>query len=164
MIHTLTYIKNSKQLLLFVNNLIIQQRFQMKRTIKRLYMNIINLPEQELSTIQLRILQLLLIYTIKLKIYGTGYLVSYESATNSVWFQFGQSHQLVYFVPKNIDLTVAIVGKKQKILCLRSSSKSILVRICMAIKQIQKSDRYHGKGVRFIRERIKLRIGKKKFN
>lgn len=156
----ISYIRNNRQLLLFLDKIIIAQRPLILARLKILYAKIFTNYQKQLYFSPVR----LQIYTLKLKIYGTGYAIKFDQVTNTISFQFGQSHSFEQKIPRNFDFQASILGKKQRILCLRSSCKQLLLAFCATLKKINCIDKYHGKGLRFSKETIKLRIGKKKFS
>lgn len=85
-----------------------------------------------------------------------------EAAIASVFMCAETSH--VFFLDFPVPLvTVAVAGRKKKILIITSHNLSLLQRVAFQICKLRKPDPYKGKGVRFFYQKFSLKTGKKKF-
>lgn len=91
----------------------------------------------------------------RLQLVGTGYRV--KSQGSDLVFEIGFSHPVIFRKRENI--TFVIEGNNKII--VRGVDKQKVGETAMKIKQIKKPDIYKGKGIRYERERLKLKPGKK---
>lgn len=91
----------------------------------------------------------------KLQVVGTGYKVSLKG--EDLQFEIGYSHPVIFKKIKGITYTV---DGQQKI-TISGINKQQVGEIAHKIKTIRKPDPYKGKGIRYAKEFIKLKPGKK---
>ena len=94
----------------------------------------------------------------RLKLNGIGYkclIISKESTV--LHFKLGYSHSVYFKLPK--DVTAKLT--KNNILFLFSNSLEKLFTISEAIKNCKIPDPYKGKGIMYVNDKIKLKVGKK---
>jgi large subunit ribosomal protein L6 len=89
----------------------------------------------------------------ELEINGVGYRA--EVAGSSVTFALGYSHPIVFKLPKSIT---AKVDKNR--LMLESPDKDELGQICAKLRELRPPEPYKGKGVKYVEEFIKRKVGK----
>jgi large subunit ribosomal protein L6 len=89
----------------------------------------------------------------ELEINGVGYRA--EVAGGAVTFALGYSHPIVYKLPKSV---VAKVEKNR--LTLESPDKDELGQVAAKMRELRPPEPYKGKGVKYIEEVIKRKVGK----
>jgi len=99
-------------------------------------------------------------FKIKLIVFGSGYFFSQLDA-KIIQLVIGFSHSFVYIAPDK--LTIKVLGRKQRLLTLQSYDFDLLIATAQLLKKLKTPDIYRGKGIRFLKEKIKLKKGKKKF-
>lgn len=94
----------------------------------------------------------------RLKLKGIGYKCVIISKVSTVLhFKLGYSHSVYFKLPK--DVTAKLT--KNNILFLFSNSFEKLCTISEAIKNCKTPDPYKGKGIMYVDDKIKLKVGKK---
>lgn len=89
----------------------------------------------------------------KLEINGVGYRVAQQA--DSLKFNLGFSHEVVYKVPAGITITV-----EQNIITVSGTSKQQVGQVAAEIRALKKPEPYKGKGIKYIEERIIRKSGK----
>ena len=97
-------------------------------------------------------------FTRELEIHGTGYRCEERKIGGKLWLQFalGFSHPILFEVPDGI--TVAV--NKQNKITLQSADKGLLGQIAANIRDFRKPEPYKGKGIRYLGEHIRRKVGK----
>ena len=85
---------------------------------------------------------------------GTGYKV--ESKGQSLFFSLGYSQPLEFALPKGISAQV----EKAVRLELKGADKEQLGQTAANIRQLRPPDAYKGKGVRYLGEVLRRKVGK----
>ncbi len=88
-----------------------------------------------------------------LEINGVGYRVSMKS--NVLTFALGYSHPIVYKLPDGVSAS----ADKSKIV-LSSIDKELLGSTAAVIRGFRKPEPYKGKGIKYVEERIRRKVGK----
>jgi ribosomal protein L6P/L9E len=101
-------------------------------------------------------------FTLFFKLHGTGYTICLDTNLQQLHFQYGFSHLVCYTIPATC--LISIIGKKQRILRISSQNQQILKKFSAQLRFSTKRDPYHGKGLLYVREKVKLKTGKKKFS
>jgi large subunit ribosomal protein L6 len=94
-----------------------------------------------------------------LEIIGTGYKCVFDKESRILTFSLGYSHLIKFKLHEDIDCSII---KKDKVLRFRSSNFSQLYNALFIIKAFRKINIFKGKGIKFKKEFIKLKVGKKK--
>jgi large subunit ribosomal protein L6 len=89
----------------------------------------------------------------ELEINGVGYRA--EVSGDTVTFALGYSHPIVFKLPKSIS---AKVDKNR--LMLTSADKDELGQISAKLRELRPPEPYKGKGVKYVEEVIKKKVGK----
>ena len=89
----------------------------------------------------------------ELEINGVGYRA--EVSGDSITFALGYSHPIVFKLPKSITAKV-----EKNRLTLVSSDKDELGQISAKIRELRPPEPYKGKGVKYLEEVIKKKVGK----
>jgi large subunit ribosomal protein L6 len=89
----------------------------------------------------------------ELEINGVGYRA--EVSGDSITFALGYSHPIVFKLPKSITAKV-----EKNRLTLVSADKDELGQISAKIRELRPPEPYKGKGVKYVEEVIKKKVGK----
>jgi large subunit ribosomal protein L6 len=88
-----------------------------------------------------------------LEIVGVGYRVSLKS--NVLTFAVGYSHPIDFKLPEGVSASV----EKTKV-TLSGIDKELLGATAAKIRSFRKPEPYKGKGIKYIEERVKRKVGK----
>ncbi len=92
----------------------------------------------------------------KLEIVGVGYRA--ERQENALKLTLGYSHPILYAIPSGIDVTVEkLVG-----LVVRGIDKQLVGAVAAKIRSFKSPEPYKGKGIRYVGERVRHKVGKTK--
>jgi large subunit ribosomal protein L6 len=92
----------------------------------------------------------------KLEIVGVGYRA--ERQENALKLTLGYSHPILYPIPSGIDVTVEkLVG-----LVVRGIDKQLVGAVAAKIRSFKSPEPYKGKGIRYVGERVRHKVGKTK--
>jgi hypothetical protein len=105
-------------------------------------------------------MQFALTYRIRLKLVGNGYYLQLISDQTLLLFS-GQSHLNSVHIPR--DVTLHIIGRKKRILVLSSRSRQLLQNFVAFLVQLAYPDVYRLKGLRYLKQTLTKKEGKKKF-
>lgn len=89
-----------------------------------------------------------------LEIQGVGYRAALEGG--KVVLQIGYSHPIEFDTPKGIEFEV----EKQKIIKIKSIDKQLVGETAAKIRSLRKPEPYKGKGIRYIDEVVRRKVGK----
>lgn len=89
-----------------------------------------------------------------LEIRGVGYRAAIEG--NKMIIQVGYSHPIKIDPPKGIEFEV----EKQKIIKIRGINKKLVGETAAKIRVLRKPEPYKGKGIRYIDEVVRRKVGK----
>ena len=95
-------------------------------------------------------------FTKILELNGTGYRASVEGS--KLKLQLGYSHDINYEIPKKVKIECP----KQNIIKITSINKEILGEVAAIIRSYRKPEPYKGKGIKYEKEFIFRKEGKKK--
>jgi len=90
----------------------------------------------------------------ELDIVGLGYRA--ESKGRSVVFYLGYSHPIEFTLPEGIQVTV----DKQTRLVVSGADKQAVGQVAAEIRGLRPPDPYKQKGIRYVGERLKKKVGK----
>lgn len=96
-------------------------------------------------------------YTIKLNIIGVGYKVFLEK--NILSFKLGFSHNVLYNIPN--DIIIKILSPKALTLLVMGKDLQKVNQVASEIKGLKPIEPYKGKGIKYFKDIIKLKQGKK---
>jgi len=94
---------------------------------------------------------------IKLKLVGVGYKVSVMNDSNLLHFKLGYSHSIYFKLPLHLKVEV-IKGNR---VFISGSSLEKSSSFAAFIRSYKLPEPYKGKGILYVNENIKLKIGKK---
>jgi len=92
-------------------------------------------------------------WTRELEINGVGYRA--EVAGDTVTFALGYAHPIVFKLPKVVSAKV-----EKNRLTLSSADKDVVGEIAAKMRQLRPPEPYKGKGVKYVEEVIKRKVGK----
>ena len=91
----------------------------------------------------------------KLQINGVGYRASVQG--NTMNFELGYSHPIVYELPEGIAAKV----EKNTEITITGIDKHLLGEVASKIRSFRPPEPYKGKGVKYAEEQIRRKVGKK---
>lgn len=93
-------------------------------------------------------------FKIELDIVGVGYRAELQGS--KVVFALGHSHPVIFDIPKGIDLVV----EKQTHIVVTGVDRQLVGQVAANIRRLRKPDPYKQKGVRYMGEVLKKKVGK----
>ncbi len=91
----------------------------------------------------------------KLEIVGIGYRAQLQGRT--LQLTLGYSHPVIFPLPEGIQVEV----DKQTFVTIRGADKELVGQTAAKLRALRKPDPYKGKGVRYVGEMIRRKVGKK---
>ncbi|MBU0766545.1 50S ribosomal protein L6 [Patescibacteria group bacterium] len=95
-------------------------------------------------------------YEKKLEIIGVGYKAQVQG--KKLTLNLGHSHPINYLIPEGIE--VSQDEKNKNILIIRGIDKQLVGQVAADIRDFRKPEPYKGKGVRYIDEHVRRKVGK----
>jgi len=92
----------------------------------------------------------------RLEIIGVGFRADLQG--NALKLTLGYSHPIIYPVPKGIKVEV----DKQTLITVRGIDKQQVGVVAAQLRSIKLPEPYKGKGIRYLGERIRKKVGKTK--
>jgi large subunit ribosomal protein L6 len=92
----------------------------------------------------------------KLEIVGVGFRADLQG--NALKLALGYSHPILYPVPKGIKVEI----EKQTLLTVRGIDRQQVGIVAAQLRSIKPPEPYKGKGIRYLGERIRKKVGKTK--
>jgi large subunit ribosomal protein L6 len=92
----------------------------------------------------------------KLEIIGVGFRADLQG--NALKLTLGYSHPILYPVPKEIKVEI----EKQTLLTVRGIDRQQVGIVAAQLRSIKPPEPYKGKGIRYLGERIRKKVGKTK--
>jgi|TARA_B110000263_G_scaffold68663_1_gene59616 large subunit ribosomal protein L6 len=97
-------------------------------------------------------------YELKLELVGVGFKAS--SQGNLLNLSLGFSHNIYFDVPQEVKLTIDSQKGKAPIIILNSIDKQLIGQIAAKLKSFRPVEPYKGKGVKFVGEFVRRKVGK----
>lgn len=97
-------------------------------------------------------------YKKSLELVGLGYKASVEN--NVLEIHTGYSHFTYFGLPSEVTATTEVVRGKNPIIHIESNDKQLVGQVAAKIKSLRKPEPYKGKGIRFLGEKIRRKLGK----
>ena len=94
-------------------------------------------------------------FTKTLEIVGVGYRAAMEG--KNVNMALGYSHPVIYNPPA--DITLAVDGQGSKVI-VSGADKEQVGQVAAIIRRFRVPDHYKGKGVRYLGEYVRIKVGK----
>jgi large subunit ribosomal protein L6 len=92
----------------------------------------------------------------KLEIVGVGFRADLQG--NALKLTLGYSHPILYSVPKGIKVDI----EKQTLLTVKGIDRQQVGIVAAQLRSIKSPEPYKGKGIRYLGERIRKKVGKTK--
>lgn len=90
----------------------------------------------------------------ELEIIGVGYRVEQKGST--LLFSLGYSHPIEFELPKGIDAKV----DKQTRITLQGIDKELVGQTAATVREFRRPEPYKGKGIRYLGEAVRHKVGK----
>lgn len=97
-------------------------------------------------------------FTKELELVGVGYRVSIQGQRLEITLGF--SHNIIMETPKEIKMETKSEKGKNSIIILKSHNKQLLGTVAAKIRSLKKPDVYKGKGIRYVGEEVRKKVGK----
>jgi large subunit ribosomal protein L6 len=93
-----------------------------------------------------------------MELVGVGYKASNQG--NILDLSLGYSHNILFEIPKELNINTVQEKGKNPIISLESIDKQLLGQVCAKIRSLRKPEPYKGKGVKFVGEVLRRKAGK----
>ena len=97
-------------------------------------------------------------YELNLELVGVGYKASNQG--NLLNLTLGYSHNIYFQVPEEIKVSTETVKGKPPIINLNGIDKQLIGQIAAKLKSLRPVEPYKGKGVKFVGEYVRRKVGK----
>ena len=97
-------------------------------------------------------------YELKLELVGVGYKASNQG--NLLNLTLGYSHNIYFQVPEEIKISTETQKGKPPIITLNGIDKQLIGQIAAKLKSLRPIEPYKGKGVKFVGEYVRRKVGK----
>ncbi|MEA2041319.1 MAG: 50S ribosomal protein L6 [Bacteroidota bacterium] len=94
----------------------------------------------------------------KLEIIGVGYRA--QVTGNKLDLFIGYSHPIVLLLPDEISIEVTQEKRKNAFITLKSVDKQLVGQVAAKIRSLRKPEPYKGKGIRYVGEYVRSKVGK----
>jgi large subunit ribosomal protein L6 len=90
----------------------------------------------------------------KLEIVGIGYRAQLQG--RNLQLSLGYSHPILFPLPEGIQAEV----ERQVIITLRGADKSLLGQVAAEVRGLRRPEPYKGKGIKYVDEVVRRKVGK----
>ena len=97
-------------------------------------------------------------FTKELELVGIGYRVTILGQRLEITLGF--SHNIIIETPTEIKMEAKLEKGKNTIVILKSHNKQLLGMVAAKIRSFRKPDVYKGKGIRYVGEEVRKKVGK----
>ena len=97
-------------------------------------------------------------YELKLELVGVGYKASNQG--NLLNLSLGYSHNIYFQVPEEIKVSTETAKGKAPEITLNGIDKQLIGQIAAKLKSLRPVEPYKGKGVKFVGEYVRRKVGK----
>mmetsp|Transcript_9808 Transcript_9808/g.22614 ORF Transcript_9808/g.22614 Transcript_9808/m.22614 type:complete len:185 (-) Transcript_9808:9417-9971(-) len=97
-------------------------------------------------------------YKKTLELVGVGYKASVQN--NVLELSLGYAHGIFFAVPKEVTVRAEMIKGKNPLVHLEGIDKQLVGQVAAKLKTLRKIEPYKGKGIRFLGERIRRKVGK----
>ena len=97
-------------------------------------------------------------YELKLELVGVGYKVT--SQGNILNLSLGYSHNIYFEIPSELKVNTETVKGKAPVIILSGIDKQLIGQIAAKLKGLRPVEPYKGKGIKFVGEWIRRKVGK----
>ena len=91
----------------------------------------------------------------KLEIVGIGYRAQIQG--RAIQLALGYSHPVIFALPEGVTAEI----DRQVSITLRGADKAVLGQTAAKLRALRKPDPYKGKGIRYLNEVVRRKVGKK---
>ena len=97
-------------------------------------------------------------YELNLELVGVGYKASNQG--NLLNLSLGYSHNIYFQVPEEIKVSTETAKGKAPVIILNGIDKQLIGQIAAKLKSLRPVEPYKGKGVKFVGEYVRRKVGK----
>ena len=97
-------------------------------------------------------------YELSLELVGVGYKASNQG--NLLNLSLGYSHNIYFQVPEEIKVSTETAKGKAPVIKLNGIDKQLIGQIAAKLKSLRPVEPYKGKGVKFVGEYVRRKVGK----
>lgn len=97
-------------------------------------------------------------YKKTLELVGVGYKANVED--NVLELSLGYSHGIFFAMPAEITVKAEMVKGKNPLVHLEGIDKQLVGQVAAKLRKLRKVEPYKGKGIRFLGEQIRRKVGK----
>ncbi len=97
-------------------------------------------------------------YELKLELVGVGYKASNQG--NLLNLNLGYSHNIYFQIPDEIKVSTETEKGKPPVITLNSIDKQLIGQIAAKLKSLRPVEPYKGKGIKFVGEYVRRKVGK----
>ena len=97
-------------------------------------------------------------YELSLELVGVGYKASNQG--NLLNLSLGYSHNIYFQVPEEIKVSTETAKGKAPVITLKGIDKQLIGQIAAKLKSLRPVEPYKGKGVKFVGEYVRRKVGK----
>jgi large subunit ribosomal protein L6 len=97
-------------------------------------------------------------FTTEQELVGVGYRAS--NTGQLLELSLGYSHNIVFEIPKEINLETKTERGKNPLIIMKSADKQLLGMVASKIRSMRKPEPYKGKGIKFVNEVLRRKAGK----
>ncbi len=94
----------------------------------------------------------------KLEVIGVGYRASVQG--QQLELNVGYSHPIILVLPPEIEVIVEQEKRKNAFITLKGVDKQLVGQIAAKIRSYRKPEPYKGKGIRYVDEYVRKKVGK----
>jgi len=94
----------------------------------------------------------------KLEVIGVGYKASVKGQLLEI--HVGFSHPIIFELPKEIEVIVEQEKRANAFITLKSFDKQLLGQVAAKVRSFRKPEPYKGKGIRYVGEYVRKKVGK----
>lgn len=94
----------------------------------------------------------------KLEVIGVGYKASAKGQLLEI--HVGYSHPIIFELPKEVTLIVEQEKRANAFITLKSFDKQLLGQVAAKVRSFRKPEPYKGKGIRYVGEYVRKKVGK----
>lgn len=94
----------------------------------------------------------------QMELIGVGYKA--EASGQQLQLSLGYSHNILFVVPNEIKVSAETQKGKPPVITLEGIDKQLLGQVAAKIRSFRKPEPYKGKGIKFVDEIIRRKVGK----
>ena len=94
----------------------------------------------------------------KLEVIGVGYRASVKGQLLEL--NVGYSHAIIFELPDEVSVVVEQEKRKNAFITLKSFDKQLVGQVAAKVRSFRKPEPYKGKGIRYVDEYVRKKVGK----